>query len=169
MVQRRILDNLIFSFIKSCNMKKVLFLLFAVFLVFQAIGQIDRTPAYYTLTDTTTNSETIYATFTGSQIRPFMDAIATWQVAVTGISDTTTYSIFIEETLDKSNSPVWVVTDTICTAQTTLAADYWMHDKVFQGYRQRLKIVATGTSTTAQFKVWATIRKKTWGGDVNGY
>lgn len=107
-------------------------------------------PDYFYKVDSTTNSQTIYITQSKAFEKVSEPMLTTWTVFAEEASDTTTFTITVEQAVDRSYTR-WVPTFTVATNESTLGTDLYMFAVPQLGYRQRLKIVATGTSTKTRY------------------
>lgn len=119
--------------------------------------QLSKFPNYYASIDTTANADTVTLTLTKNVVKEPEASATFWHITATGLTDTTTYTILHQVSLDK-NEEVWVTDYTVANAANTLAADVYFFMAPNTGYNQRVVITTSGSSTTALFKCFTVTR-----------
>jgi len=155
-------------------MKKIFFLITVFVLAFAAgtMAQSDAFYPYYYQTgtaktwavDTSSNTETTTYLLPKYLDEEFGGEKVTWQVSMANISDTSTVTIYVQQSLDPAaeSTARWVNTDTIVTTVQMIASgtkDY-LYVSESKGLRMRLQLVYTGTGTAkVRTRVWAKIAR----------
>lgn len=107
-------------------------------------------PNYFYKRDSTVNVDTTYITQSKNIEKVAGVAVAFWQLHVEEQTDTTTFTITVEQATDISYTR-WVETFTVDSTESTLGTDNYYFMVPYLGFKQRLKIVASGTNTVTYY------------------